>query len=231
MLVEFARITASVEAEPALTTLGITDELLQLAIRHADAEDAHIEDDSYDPIHRGVNRWGHALAFLRRELRRHGWDWNAEGKQQLRNVISPDRTIQVCVASAEWHDGSPRTLPKGCHTIDAVSDNNQLWLQLPDVELDSELVDAGAMTTLILCVGRVVRPAEDGRPREIRYRYELSAPDGMTGKGERRRVVSWRYRCFKGTVRCDRAAKPIKEEEWYDHESVEGMEGVLSRKP
>lgn len=218
-----AHVVTRAEGESLLSTLGLTETLVRQAIEHTDVEDARIDSKEFDTTHRGINRWGHALAYMRRELKRMAWTWNPESTA-LRTVVSPGEDFQICVASATWDgpDGGPRTLPKGIFTLLAVDDNCQQWLPyigVPESRKPSK-------TTLILCLGRSVDPTS----KSVNYRYEISVPDGVTGFGERRRVVSWKHRFFLGTISCERLTEPLKAEEHYDHEDAEGLADLVRRK-
>lgn len=223
-LSSIAQVASRDEGESLLEKLGLTETLIRRAIEHADAEDARIDSAAFDPTHRGINRWGHVLAFLRREAKPFGWTWDP-ASTALRSVVSPGDDFQICVASATWDgpNGGPRTLPKGIYTLLAVEDNIQQWLPFIG-PVDSH--KSSSRMTLILCLGRTVGV----KSKTVNYRYEVSIPNGVTGAGERRRVVSWKHRFFEGTLDCERQSEPLREEEHYDHEEIEGVEGLVRRK-
>jgi hypothetical protein len=223
----FAQPTSVHDAEVMFTSFGLTPDIIRLAIANVDREDAHIQAGAYDPTHRGVNRWGHALANLRIELARYGWDWERE-HPTLRSMLAPGGCVQVCVAAARWIEGKPLTLPRGWHTIQAVETNRQLWI--PVIGQPRGTPVAGTITW-ILCFQQVVTPsAEPGGPATVEYKYELSEPKTITGTGNRKRVVDWRLRCFEGSISIERPIESLRDDEHYDHEQTEDLDDLIGRK-
>lgn len=224
----FTQPTTDDQAEATFSSLGLTEEVIKQVIMVVDREDAAIDTAAHDPTHRGVNRWGHALATLRCELRGHEWEWEKK-KPKLRSVLAPGAHLQVCVAAATWVDGAPQTLPRGWHTIKAVENNRQLSLPTIGRATGQPAPDTA---TWILCFQRTVTKAKadaDG-PAMVGYLYELSEPMTIVGTGNRKRVVAWRLRCFKGSLSCDRVVEPLSSEDQYDYESTDGLAEVINRK-
>jgi hypothetical protein len=224
----FTQPTTVDEAEATFSSLGLTEEVIKQVIRVVDREDAAIDTEAHDPTHRGVNRWGHALATLRCELRSHEWEWE-KMNPKLRSVLAPGAHLQVCVAAATWVAGAPQTLPRGWHTIQAVENNRQLSLPTIGRVIGRTAPDTA---TWILCLQRTVTKAKadaDG-PATVEYLYELSEPMTIVGTGSRKRVVNWRIRCFKGSLSCDRVVEPLASEDQYDHESNDILADLINRK-
>jgi len=204
-------------SEVDFARLGLTQEIIQKVFELVEAEDARLASAEFDKLHRGNNRWGHCLAALRRELKRHGWTW-ATDPQGMRLIVAPDNVVQISVAAASelgFDKGPmPSTHPKGKYTQIAVNENKQLLLPhifAPTPQPESSVVVENSFTWLLLHERTYKSEA-----KSIEYRYELSLPLGLSGEGERQRVHEWGPRLFRGSVTFDATIEEVPDEERFD---------------
>jgi len=195
--------------------LGLTHEVIERVFELVEAEDARLASPDFDKLHRGNNRWGHCLAALRRELKRHDWTWDTD-PQGMRLIVSPDGEIQLSVAAAsELGSGEkgprPSTHPKGKYTQLAVCENAQLFL--PGVEVPSlpHIADESALTWLLLHERRFSKET-----MKVEYLYEVSLPIGLSGDGVRQRVHKWGPQLLQGRVTFDAKIEEVPQEDRFD---------------
>ncbi|GIH17677.1 hypothetical protein [Rugosimonospora africana] len=184
-------------AAERLTELGLSVEVLEFALRGADAEAR-----SYTPLDppnmQGMARYSRTVRLLRERLIPFGWSF--DNPRNLARTVSPDRRVAVITTLGDGATGFPHALPstryeKGLATIEAVG-RNFLQLSLPidlsDLEdrrppggdgVDSDDLDSGGLPT-----GDALFDAEDDgtatwillyNVTDTEIRAELSLPDSM----------------------------------------------------
>jgi hypothetical protein len=163
------------EGDPAsdrLTDLGLKPEILEFALRGADAE-ARAYTQLDPPNMQGMARYSRTIRLLREQLLPLGWTY--DNPRNLARTVSPDRRVAIIATLGDAATGLSHVPPstryeKGLATIEAVS-RNFLQLTLPIDLGDDEPVDTDAEgTTTWILLYNVTEP-------EIRA--ELSLPDSM----------------------------------------------------
>jgi hypothetical protein len=161
-----------------LAELGLKPEILEFALRGADAE-ARTYTALDPPNMPGMARYARTVRLLREQLIPLGWTY--DNPRNLARTVSPDRRVAIIATLGDTATGMPHVPPstryeKGIATIEAVS-RNFLQLTLP-IDLgdegydDVDEVDEGdedATTTWVLLYNVA----------ETEIRSELSLPDSM----------------------------------------------------
>jgi hypothetical protein len=159
-------------AADRLTELGLKAELLEFALRGADAE-ARTYTQLDPPNMQGMARYSRTVRLLREQLV--PLDWSYDNPRNLARTVSPDRRVAIITTLGDAATGIPHVLPstryeKGIATVEAVS-RNFLQLTLPIDLGDEEPVDTeieGTTTWVLLY-----------HVSESEIRAELSLPDSM----------------------------------------------------
>jgi hypothetical protein len=154
-----------------LAELGLKAEILEFALRGADAE-ARAYTALDPPNMQGMARYSRTVRLLREQLLPLGWSY--DNPRNLARTVSPDRQVAVIATLGDAATGVPHVRPstryeKGIATVEAVS-RNFLQLALP-IDLGDEPVDAdaeGAATWVLLY-----------NVTDTEIRAELSLPDSM----------------------------------------------------
>jgi hypothetical protein len=160
-------------AADRLAELGLSVEILEFALRGADAEAR-----SYTPLDppnmQGMARYSRTVRLLRERLIPLGWSY--DNPRNLARTVSPDRRVAVIATLGDGATGVPHALPstryeKGLATVEAVG-RNFLQLSLPidvgDVEAEGPFEDDGTATWILLY-----------NVTDTEIRAELSLPDSM----------------------------------------------------
>lgn len=155
-----------------LAELGLKPEILELALRGADAE-ARTCTALDPPNMMGMARYARTVRLLREQLIPLGWTF--DNPRNLARTVSPDRRVAIIATLGDGAAGVPHVPPstryeKGIATIEAVS-RNFLQLTLPMDLGDTGYVDDDvAETTTWVLLYNVT---------ETEIRAELSLPDSM----------------------------------------------------
>jgi hypothetical protein len=161
------------EALDRLAELGLSVEIIEKALRRAEAEAATCT--AFDPpIMAGFMRYGRTIRFLREDLVPAGWDF--DNPRNFCRTIHPSRKFAVVATSGDEGTGIPKLTPttkypKGYATVQAVETNGQLALDFPGIEVEEKVSEVAQLATWFL----LYRVTED----EIRA--EVSLPNGMVG--------------------------------------------------
>lgn len=155
-----------------LAELGLKAEILEFALRGADAE-ARTYTLLDPPNMQGMARYSRTVRLLREQLVPLGWSY--DNPRNLARTVSPDRQVAIIATLGDAATGMPDVRPstryeKGVATVEAVS-RNFLQLTLPIDLGDDEPVDAdvdGIATWVLLY-----------NVTESEIRAELSLPDSM----------------------------------------------------
>jgi hypothetical protein len=156
-----------------LADLGLKPEILEFALRGADAE-ARTYTALDPPNMPGMARYARTVRLLREQLIPLGWTF--DNPRNLARTVSPDRRVAIIATLGDAATGVPHVPPstryeKGIATVEAVS-RNFLQLTLP-IDLGDEGYvdddDAGETTTWVLLY----------TVTETEIRAELSLPDSM----------------------------------------------------
>jgi hypothetical protein len=155
-----------------LAELGLKAEILEFALRGADAE-ARTYTALDPPNMQGMARYSRTVRLLREQLMPLGWSY--DNPRNLARTVSPDRQVAVIATLGDAATGVPHVRPstryeKGIATVEAVS-RNFLQLSLPMDLGDDAPVDAdvdGIATWILLY-----------NVTETEIRGELSLPDSM----------------------------------------------------
>jgi hypothetical protein len=155
-----------------LAELGLKGEILEFALRGADAE-ARTYTALDPPNMPGMARYARTVRLLREQLVPLGWSY--DNPRNLARTVSPDRRVAVIATLGDAATGVPHVPPstryeKGIATIEAVN-RNFLQLTLPIDLDDTDAVDLDdAETTTWMLLYNVT---------ETEIRAELSLPDSM----------------------------------------------------
>lgn len=160
------------QAADRLAELGLKAEILEFALRGAEAE-ARTYTRLDPPNMHGMARYSRTVRLLREQLVSLGWSY--DNPRNLARTISPDRQVAIIATLGDAATGVAHVTPstryeKGTATIEAVS-RNFLQLTLP-IDLGDEGpvdTDAGGTTTWVLLY----------HVTESEIRAELSLPDSM----------------------------------------------------
>jgi hypothetical protein len=160
------------EVADRLAELGLKAEILELALRGADAE-ARTYTQLDPPNMQGMARYSRTVRLLREQLLPLGW-WY-DNPRNLARTVSPDRQVAVIATLGDAATGVPQVRPstryeKGIATVEAVS-RNFVQLTLPMDVGDDQPVDPdmdGIATWILLY-----------NVTESEIRAELSLPDSM----------------------------------------------------
>ena len=156
-----------------LAELGLKPEILEFALRGADAE-ARTYTALDPPNMPGMARYARTVRLLREQLIPLGWTF--DNPRNLARTVSPDRRVAIIATLGDAATGVPHVPPstryeKGIATVEAVS-RNFLQLTLP-IDLGDEGYvddgDEGETTTWVLLYNVT----------EAEIRAELSLPDSM----------------------------------------------------
>ncbi len=155
-----------------LAELGLKAEILEFALRGADAE-ARTYTALDPPNMQGMARYSRTVRLLREQLLPLGWSY--DNPRNLARTVSPDRQVAIIATLGDAATGVPHVRPstryeKGVATVEAVS-RNFLQLSLPIDLGDDGPVDAdldGAATWILLY-----------NVTDTEIRAELSLPDSM----------------------------------------------------
>jgi hypothetical protein len=158
-------------AADRLAEVGLKREMLELALRAADAEARNYT--ALDPPNmQGMARFSRTVRLLREQVVPLGWTY--DNPRNLARTVSPDRRVAIIATLGDAATGHPESVPstryeKGVATAEAVN-RNFLQLTLPfDLGDEDPTVDDGGTTTWVLLYH--VTDAE--------IRAELSLPDSM----------------------------------------------------
>ena len=160
------------EVADRLAELGLKAEILEFALRGADAE-ARTYTQLDPPNMQGMARYSRTVRLLREQLLPLGW-WY-DNPRNLARTVSPDRQVAVIATLGDAATGVPHVRPstryeKGIATVEAVS-RNFVQLTLPMDVGDDPPVDPdidGIATWILLYT-----------VTESEIRAELSLPDSM----------------------------------------------------
>jgi hypothetical protein len=159
-------------AADRLAELGLKAEILEFALRGADAE-AHTYTLLDPPNMQGMARYSRTVRLLREQLLPLGWSY--DNPRNLARTVSPDRRVAVIATLGDAATGVAQVRPstryeKGIATAEAIS-RNFLQLTLPIDLGDDEPVetDVDGLATWILLY----------HVTETEIRAELSLPDSM----------------------------------------------------
>lgn len=158
-----------------LAELGLKAEILEFALRGADAE-ARTYTELDPPNMQGMARYSRTVRLLREQLVPLGWSY--DNPRNLARTVSPDRQVALIATLGDAATGVPHVRPstryeKGIATVEAVS-RNFLQLTLPmdlgdDQPAEPAEAEVDGIATWILLYN--VTDAE--------IRAELSLPDSM----------------------------------------------------
>lgn len=168
-----ARVVVEAEALERLGELGLTVEIIERAIRRAEAEAATCT--ALDPpIMAGLIRYGRTVRFLREDLVPMGWDF--DDPRNFSRTIHPSRQFALVASSGDDATGNATLTPttkyaKGYATACAVDTNGQLAFDFGDLGNETELSDNEQLATWFL----LYHVTGD----EIRA--EVSLPSAMAG--------------------------------------------------
>jgi hypothetical protein len=160
------------QAADRLTDLGLKAEILEFALKGADAE-ARTYTELDPPNMQGMARYSRTVRLLREQLVPLGWSY--DNPRNLARTVSPDHRVAIIATLGDAATGVPHVPPstryeKGLATVEAVT-RNFLQLTLP-IELGDEEPfdgDADATTTWVLLY----------HVADNEIRAELSLPDSM----------------------------------------------------
>jgi len=160
------------EVTDRLAELGLKAEILEFALRGADAE-ARTYTQLDPPNMQGMARYSRTVRLLRELLLPLGWSY--DNPRNLARTVSPDRQVAVIATLGDAATGVPHVRPstryeKGIATVEAVS-RNFVQLSLPmDVGDDPPVdPDMDGIATWILLYNVT----------ESEIRAELSLPASM----------------------------------------------------
>jgi hypothetical protein len=178
-------ITQPFEVRSRLEELGVTEEILRLAVEEAIAGFNSCT-DNHPRTHAGSRFWADgirslrdSLTVLRFERVESGKEWHAEEDNNLPLVVNKAGTVAITVATGDKSTGKEHETPctnsaKGPRTKDAVNVNEAQYLLIPDLHLTPEDLEKfekmGRMTFLLLM-------HRDAQSLEVRC--ELSRPRTM----------------------------------------------------
>lgn len=188
-----ARVLTDREALDRLAGLGLTVELIERVLRHADAEAATCT--AFDPpIMSGFMRYGRTVRFMREELVPNGWD--IDNPRNFCRTIHPSRRFALVATSGDEATGNPKAVPttkypKGYATVRAVETNGQLAL---DLGIEDEHDGDEQLSTWFL----LYYVTDDG------FQAEISLPNGMIGGS----ITDWMERIILPVVPRDVPALP-----------------------
>jgi hypothetical protein len=180
-----------------LAELGLKAEILEFALRGADAE-ARTYTQLDPPNMQGMARYSRTVRLLREQLVPLGWSY--ENPRNLARTLSPDRQVAIIATLGDAATGVAHVLPstryeKGIATVEAVS-RNFLQLTLPIDLGDEEPVDADAEGTATWVLLYNVTESE--------IRAELSLPDSMVDGY----IDTWVERIVLPAIPLEPAASP-----------------------
>jgi hypothetical protein len=160
------------QATDRLTELGLKAEILEFALKGADAE-ARAYTQLDPPNMQGMARYSRTVRLLREQLVPLGWSY--DNPRNLARTVSPDRRVAIIATLGDAATGVPHVPPstryeKGLATVEAVT-RNFLQLSLPFELGDGEPFDGGAEGTTTWVLLYHVTNDE--------IRAELSLPDSM----------------------------------------------------
>ena len=155
-----------------LAELGLKTEILEFALRGADAE-ARTYTALDPPNMQGMARYSRTVRLLREQLVPLGWSF--DNPRNLARTVSPDRRVAVIATLGDAATGVGHVMPstryeKGVATVEAVS-RNFLQLTLPIDLGDEEPIDGDTEGTTTWVLLYNVTDSE--------IRSELSLPDSM----------------------------------------------------
>lgn len=172
------------EVKKALASLGLTDELLRVAITKGEvARDSCTDNDP--PNAPGFDAWARTVRALRETLIPKGWKRNDDA--MLSTVVSPDGSVAIAVVTGDEGVGEadriPHTkYPRGAATEAAVT-RNQRWL-FPEMNKAQEEADEKKLKQI---TWMLLRRRSKDKDKESVF-AELSLPASMTKGGE---VTRW----------------------------------------
>jgi hypothetical protein len=159
------------QAGDRLAELGLKPEILEHAVRGADAE-ARTYTELDPPNMQGMARYSRTVRLLREQLLPLGWTY--DNPRNLARTVSPDRRVALIATLGDAATGDPRIVPstryeKGVATAEAIT-RNFVQLSLP-IELDDEgpVEDEVGTATWVLLY----------HVTETEIRAEVSLPDSM----------------------------------------------------
>jgi hypothetical protein len=183
-MAEPCRVFEGPSAERRLAELGLTAEILQVAILAGEAE-ARVHTALDPPTAGGMNRYYRTVRVLREQLVPKGWHY--DNRRHLARTINPDRSLAIVVALGDEVTGNPDPLvqPSTRHetgvTVEEAVATNIKQLALFDLPAPAALSDAfGGLTTWVLL----------RYPTHTEIRYELSLPSKIAD----RQITQWRER-------------------------------------
>lgn len=165
-------VHAEDRAGDRLAELGLKAEILEFAMRGADAE-ARTHTELDPPNMQGMARYSRTVRLLREQLVPLGWSY--DNPRNLARTVSPDRRVALIATLGDAATGHPDVTPstryeKGIATAEAIT-RNFVQLSLP-IDLDDEEPldgeDAGTTTWVLLY-----------HVADTEIRAELSLPDSM----------------------------------------------------
>ncbi len=168
-----ARVVVEAEALHRLSELGLTVDIIERAIRRAEAEAATCT--AFDPpIMAGFLRYGRTIRFLREDLVPKGWDYDSP--RNFCRTIHPSRQFAVVASSGDEATGNARLTPttkyaKGYSTACAVDTNGQLAFDFGDLGNEAELPDSEQLATWFLLYHATAEEIQ----------AEVSLPSAMVG--------------------------------------------------
>jgi len=180
------------QTQSRLAALGLTDELLQNALRFAYSESERCSGNDVSSA-AGYAKWGKPLRFLRDHLLPEGW--LRGGLPRLESVVSPDGSFRITSATGNFATGDLAWMPataglKGRLALEAIGDNGQGAL---DIAGESREVVAPMITYYLL-------HHLDLEKEQIRS--ELSIPTHMTirPKAKKGRIDEFKNRLILNSI-------------------------------
>lgn len=167
------RVVTETQAIDRLAELGLTVEVIERAIRRAEAESAMCT--ALDPpIMAGFMRYGRTIRFLREDLVQIGWSY--DNPRNFCRTIHPSRQFAVVASSGDEATGNPRLTPttkypKGYATAHAVDTNGQLAFDFGDFAAVAEPSEGEQLATWFLLY----------HVNDDEIRAEVSLPSAMVG--------------------------------------------------
>jgi len=180
-------VLAEAEAIGRLAELGLNVEMIERAVRRADAEASMCT--AFDPpIMEGLLRWGKTNRYLREELA--GAGWRFDNPRNLPRTIHPSGEFAIVATTGDDLTGlaglTEEVLPttkyaKGYATAEAVARNGQLTLDFGDFDFGAGRTgDSPVLQTWFLLFF-----VDDEA-----FRVEVSLPDRIIDG----RITSWAER-------------------------------------
>lgn len=193
--IELPPLHVQAQTASRLATMGLSEELLAEAVRHAYLERDRCTGNDVNAA--GGNAiWGKPLRFLRDRLLPNGW--HRGGQPDLESVISPDRSFRITSAAGNWATGDFQKMPKtaglkGRLALEAIGESAQIAF-----DLVGETPKAAPQMRTYYFLHHLDEAQEH-------VRYELSMPSHMSirPKAKKGRVDEFKHRLILKPVEFD----------------------------